>query len=344
MIAYFRNANISFFISGAILLSLTNFCKAQDSLSLKSSKTNERWEVKWLSQFPKADSKNQKRDTKQQIKDFVFGRKRQDLNRPVSSLVDKQNSMWILDQENNCVFQMINNQAKIPRFIEKKNKNFASLVGICSYKDNELLFTDSYSNKIFVVNSNKKDCRILNDSLKLNQITGIAYSPLTKEIWVIETGGHMLLVLNEKGEIIKKIGSRGSAKGEFNFPTHIWIDKKGNVYVVDAMNFRVQILNKEGAVISVFGTNGDATGYFACPKGIATDSYGHIFVADALFHAVQVFDIYGNFLYRFGSQGQEEGQFWMPSGIYIDEDDKIYVADSYNSRIQVFQLITGGKK
>ena len=239
---------------------------------------------------------------------------------------------------------MINNVGNGPRFIEKKNKNLASLVGICKFHDNEILFTDSYLNKIFLVDVQKKEFSVLNDSLKLNKVTGIAYCELTKQIWVLETDEHRIVILSEKGEIIKKIGSRGSTKGKFNYPTHIWIDKKGNAYVVDAMNFRVQVFNKEGEIISVFGSNGDATGYFASPKGIATDSYGHIYIADALFHVVQVFDIYGNFLYRFGSQGQDEGQFWMPSGIYIDENDKIYVADSYNSRVQIFQLITGGKK
>ncbi len=344
MIAHFRNIFKFFFISIAILFFYICKCQAQDTLNKKPLNTFESGEVKWLSQWPTIESKNQKKDKKQQIKDFILGKKKQDLVRPVSIILDNQNALWVLDQESKAVFQVINNVGNSPRFIEKKNKDLASLVGVCKFHNNEILFTDSYLNKIFLVDALKKEFSILNDTLKLNKVTGIAYCELTKQIWVLETDEHRIVILNEKGEIIKKIGTRGSTKGKFNYPTHIWIDKKGNAYVVDAMNFRVQVFNKEGEVISVFGSNGDATGYFASPKGIATDSYGHIYIADALFHVVQVFDIYGNFLYRFGSQGQGEGKFWMPSGLYIDENDKIYVADSYNSRIQIFQLITGGKK
>ncbi len=344
MIAYLRNIYLSLFILLLIIFLISSTSYAQDTLNIKSSKTLERAEIEWVSQWPASESKHQKKEIQQRIKDIVFGEKKQELSRPVSILAMNQNSFWVLDQENNSIFQFINGVGKIPHFIKKKNNSFLSLVGICMFRDNEMLVTDSYSNKIYRINSEKKECTILNDSLKLNKVTGIAYSAVNNEIWIVETGAHRIVVLNEKGEIIKKIGSRGTAKGEFNFPTHIWMDKKGNVYVVDAMNFRVQVLNKEGEVISVFGSNGDATGYFACPKGIATDSYGHIYVADALFNAVQIFDINGKFLYTFGSQGRNQGQFWMPSGIYIDENDKIYVADSYNSRVQVFQLITEDKK
>jgi len=341
MVVYFKNIRLLLSISLLSAFNFRNTCQAQDTTQIKPSDGLEKAEIKWVSQWPSAKSKQQDKEVKHQIKDFIIGKKKSGLVRPVAILAFNQNSFWILDQESNAIFQVTDDAGKIPRFIERKNDKYSSLVGICKYLDTEMLFTDSRANKIFVINPEKKECVILNDSLKLNKPTGIAYSALNKEIWVLETGAHRIVVLNEKGDIKKTIGSRGSAKGEFNFPTHIWIDKKGNAFVTDAMNFRIQVLNKDGIVTSVFGKSGDATGYFSSPKGVATDSYGNVYVADALFHVVQVFDVNGIFLYTFGSQGNEEGQFWMPSGIYIDESDKIYVADSYNSRIQIFQLITG---
>jgi DNA-binding beta-propeller fold protein YncE len=327
-----------------VSLIINTNCQSQDTTKLKITRSLEKGKIQYVSQWPTVVGGNQKITFKQKINDLIFGKKNLELKRPVAMVATNQNTYWILDQQNNAVFQVNKESASIPRFIEKKNFNFASLVGMCNYHKNEFLFTDSYLNKIFLIRVEKKECVVLNDSLKLNKPTGIAYAPLHNEVWVVETGEHRLVVLNEKGEVIKKIGSRGNGKGEFNFPTHIWIDKQGYIYVVDAMNFRVQVFNSEGAVISIFGSNGDATGYFASPKGIATDSYGHIYIADALFHVVQVFDINGRFLETFGSQGQDAGQFWMPSGIYIDERDKIYVSDTYNSRIQIFQLTAGDKK
>lgn len=337
-----RNTTFSCFSSLLITFLVIPTSPAQEIPQKKSSTSLEKAEIKWIGQWPSDESKLQeKKDSKKQVLNFIIGKKKIILKRPVSVLASNQHSFWILDQGNNAVFQVDGDVGKIPHFIDKKNDNYTSLVGICKFHDKEILFTDSRSNKIFLVNTEKKECKVLNDTLKLNKPTGIAYSLLNKEIWVIETGTHRIVVLNEKGEIKKTIGSRGNANGEFNFPTHIWIDKKGNAYVTDAMNFRIQVFNNKGDVVSVFGSSGDKPGYFSSPKGVATDSYGNIYVADAMFHVVQVFDINGNFLYTFGSQGFDKGQFWMPSGMYIDDNDKIYIADSYNSRIQIFQLITG---
>lgn len=341
MFVHFKNIRLHFFVSLLTLFLGVISCQAQDTAQIKKTNRLEKADIQWLSQWPSPDNKHAKKKINQHLKNLIFGKKKEELSRPVALLAISHNSFWILDQENNAVFQVINNIGKIPHFIDKKNNSFSSLVGICKFHQGEMLFTDSYSNKIFLVNSEKKECTVLNDSLKLDKPTGIAYSLVTNEIWVVETGTHCLVILNDKGEIIKRVGSRGTDKGEFNFPTHIWIDKKGNVYITDAMNFRVQVFNKNAEVISVFGSNGDASGYFASPKGIATDSHGHIYIVDALFHVIQIFDIDGNFLYAFGSQGRNKGEFWMPSGIFIDEKDLIYIADSYNSRIQIFQLITG---
>ncbi len=342
MIAHFRNMNYSFFISLVIIFLYNTTGHAQDTSHIQTSASTEQSEIQWMSQW--SFSENQNKALKYKIKDFIVGKKALKPSRPVSVIATDQNSFWFLDQGNNEVFQVSDRLATTHHFIDKKDYSFSSLVGICNFHKNEMLFTDSYLNKIFLVDTDKKELTVLNDSLKLNKPTGIAYSSISNEIWVLETGEHRIVILNDKGEIIKKIGSRGLAKGEFNFPTHIWIDKKGNAYVSDAMNFRVQVFNKDGAVLSVFGSNGNSTGYFSSIKGIATDSNGNIYVADALFNAVQIFDINGNFLYTFGTQGQGQGEFWMPSGIYIDDADKIYVADSYNSRIQVFQLLKDAKK
>ncbi|MCX6268382.1 MAG: 6-bladed beta-propeller, partial [Bacteroidetes bacterium] len=237
------------------------------------------------------------------------------------------------------IFQVQNDVGDIPHYLQKSDLKFSSLVGMCSNTFSEILFTDSFRKKVYRISPGKKKLQVLNDSLKLDQPTGIAYSELRGEIWVVETNAHRIAVLNGRGEIIKHIGSRGTKAGEFNYPTHIWIDKSGLVYVVDAMNFRIQVFNDSGEVVSVFGEPGDASGYFARPKGIATDSHGNIYLVDALFHVVQVFNIQGKFLYTLGRQGHGEGEFWMPSGIFIDKDNFVYIADSYNSRIQVLNKL-----
>ena len=331
-------------LATAFFLLINVSARSQDSLRLKNPVKYESGTIDFVSQWPSAEHKLHKKSFTHKLRDVLLGDNTPELNKPVSLVASDPNTFWVLDQKNNAVFRVEKGKEKIPHYLNKSKFHYNSLVGVCQYTDHKILFTDSYQNKIYILDPDSKKCSVLNDSLILEKPTGIAFSKITNEIWVTETGKHRLVVLNNKGEILRTIGNRGTSWGNFNFPTHLWIDNQGQVYVVDAMNFRIQVFNKEGLVISVFGSNGDATGYFASPKGIATDSFGHIYVADALFHAVQIFDIKGNFLYSFGSQGQDEGQFWMPSGVYIDEHDRIYVSDTYNSRVQIFHLITGGEK
>ncbi len=331
-------------LAAAFLLLINVSARSQDSIRPAGTPGYESGKIDYVSQWPTRELEQRRKSFTHKLKDILLGDNTPELNKPVSLVASDQNTFWVLDQKNNTIFHVEKGREKIPHFINKAKYHYNSLVGVCKYTDEKILFSDSYQNKIFVLDPKNKNCHVLNDSLVLEKPTGIAYSKTTHEIWVTETGKHRLVVLNNKGEILRTIGNRGTSWGNFNFPTHLWIDNQGQIYVVDAMNFRIQVLNKEGLVISVFGSNGDATGYFASPKGIATDSFGHIYVVDALFHAVQIFDIKGNFLYSFGSQGQDEGQFWMPSGIYIDAHDRIYVSDTYNSRVQIFHLITGGEK
>lgn len=325
-------------ISGLLLTTFLNFTIAQNTTFFESVSHDTNY-IQWVGQFPKNIDDTGKVRFSKKINELLFGKKSPELAKPISLIADSPESFWVLDQGKRSVLSVNKKVGDIPHFLNKKNIDFPSLVGICEISPGEILFTDSYLNKIFHLSTDRKELIALNDTIRFDKPTGIAYNKITKQIWVAETDAHRILVLNEKGEIIKKIGKRGNNPGEFNFPTFIWIDQFGIIYVVDAMNFRVQTFNKDGEFLSLFGEIGDATGYLSRPKGIATDSYGNIYIVDALFHVVQIFDKSGKFLYKFGGQGHENGQFWLPVGIYIDDKDYIYIADSYNSRIQIFKLI-----
>lgn len=298
--------------------------------------------VQWLKQYPPRGKHFMKR--KKGLKDFIYllaggnDFQQKELVKPIAIIAIDSNNLFLADQDNGILFRIKNGRTDIPKAFNKQKIFFPSIVGACTLPDDRILFTDSRLNKIICISKDKRSIKSLNDSLTLAQPTGIAYSSTQQQVWVVETIAHRIAVLDESGNRIKTIGKRGSGKGEFNFPTSIWIDGKGLVYVVDALNYRVQLFDEQGNYLNSFGSEGSASGYFARPKGIATDSYGNIYVADALFHVVQIFDRQGRFLLSFGSQGREDGQFWMPTGIYIDKSDVIYVADTYNARVQLFKL------
>jgi DNA-binding beta-propeller fold protein YncE len=331
----YRRVIVAFFC-----LNLVYTSYGQDSAAVTVEKSHPY--ISWVSQYPAHKEIAVKKNTAKRVYEFLVQKdKDKGLGRPVSIVGTSPGSFWVLDQGAETIVQVQKKKADIPRAIKKKENYFTSLVSMCPMENGDILFTDSRLNKVFLYGAEDKRLTILNDSMHFQQPTGIAYSKVANEIWVVETNAHRISILNKNGELIRRIGSRGDGEAQFNFPTSICIDKNGEAYVVDAMNFRVQIFDKDGKFVSMFGEAGDGTGSFARPKGIATDTYGNIYVADALFHAVQIFDKSGNFLYSFGKQGREQEEFWMPAGIYIDSKNYIYVADSYNSRIQIFQLING---
>ncbi len=319
-----------------LLVLAVTYSNAQNSEENAVNKESPSYSVNWVFRFP-----SEKHQKKGWLTRFLFGKKNTfQITKPVSIIALDSSTYTILDQGAGVIFSIKESKSDVLKAFKRSKLQFNSLVGVCKLPNQQLLFTDSRLNTIYEITKNKKQLLVFNKQINLQQPTGIAYSTTTNEVWVVETKAHRISVLTRDGKLVKTIGKRGIAKGEFNYPTAIWIDKRGNVYVVDAMNFRIQIFNLKGEVISVFGEAGNATGYFARPKGIATDSHHNIYITDALYHTVQVFDFSGNFLYKFGTQGRGNGEFWMPSGIYIDEKDYIYVADSYNASIQVFKLNT----
>ena len=300
--------------------------------------------VEWIGLWPSDSKQYHKRKFREHLNSLFLGNRSYELLHPVSIIAEDSNMFWMLDQGGRTLIRVTKQMGDIPHFITKSGMNFTSLVGICYGPDSTILFTDSQDTKIYSFKRINPGIEVFNKTVELSNPTGIAYQKTKHEIWVLETKEHRIAIFSEKGELIRKIGTRGTGPSEFNYPTHLWIDRNGIVYVNDALNFRIQILDAEGTFLSTFGKAGDATGYLARPKGIATDSHGNIYIVDALFHVVQVFNREGVFLYKFGSQGNSQDELWMPSGIFIDNQDRIYLADTYNSRIQFYKIIPTGTR
>jgi DNA-binding beta-propeller fold protein YncE len=212
-----------------------------------------------------------------------------------------------------------------------------SPIGIAGGRD-RIFVSDSSLRKIFVYDRRGRFLKTF-AAEQLVRPTGLAFDEKSRRLYVVDTGAHQIHVYRDDGTLEQSLGQRGAGKGEFNYPTHLWVDRDGSLLVVDSLNYRVQMFRADGSFAAAFGRQGDSSGEFASPKGVATDSRGHVYVVDALFDSVQIFDRNGELLLTFGERGTGKGQFWLPSGIFIDGNDRIYVADSYNQRIQVFEFL-----
>jgi len=140
----------------------------------------------------------------------------------------------------------------------------------------------------------------------------------------------------EIGQPKATFGSGGNGDGQFDSPTGIAINSKGNILICDNGNHRIQIFDSEGNFISSFGSLGDGNGQFHDPEEIVVNSKDQILVSDHNNHRIQIFDPEGHFLSTFGLKGTGNGEFENPYGIAVDTNDNIFVFDCHNHRIQAF--------
>lgn len=83
-----------------------------------------------------------------------------------------------------------------------------------------------------------------------------------------------ILKFNKDGKLIKSIGKKGTAPGEFDQPHALAMDSKGRLFVGDRGNNRIQILDQDGKFLQEWKQ-------FSRPSGIYIDKHDNIYVADS---------------------------------------------------------------
>ncbi len=220
-----------------------------------------------------------------------------------------------------------------------KDRRFSQPVGLAwDGHERNLYVSDSVDQRIHVFSDNGTQISLIGQG-ELTRPAGLAFDPTSRRLFVADTGAHQVVVFAADGHVIKRLGGRGIALGQFNFPTNVALDHHGRLYVSDSLNFRVQQFDADLSPLRQFGKKGDLPGYFSQPKGIATDSRDHLYVVDANFETVQIFNPDGRLLLDFGHEGRGPGEFWLPAGIFIDRADRVWLADTYNRRVQVFDFL-----
>ena len=265
--------------------------------------------------------------------------------KPYGIAVAPDGRVYVADTAARRVF-VFDPDAKSVAFVgESGTGKLTKPVGVALDGEGKVFVADATLNRVFGYAPDGSVAVAIGREGELKSPSGLATDRPRKRVYVADSTKHQVYCYStEDGAHIRTIGERGGEPGQFNFPTNLFVDGRGQLYVADTMNFRVQIFDADGAFVREFGTLGDAPGTFNRPKGVAVDSEGHIYVADGAFNNFQIFDADGRLLLFVGTGGRESGEFFLPTGLYIDARDRIYVADQGNSRVQVFEYVrTTGK-
>jgi DNA-binding beta-propeller fold protein YncE len=260
--------------------------------------------------------------------------------KPLNVYIDHNDTLYMTDTGSGQVLIFDVKAKKAVPLTTYGRSVFVKPVGVVVDDEGTIYVSDSQIDKIFLFDVDRKFVKAYGMNGEFKQPAGLALDNKRKRLYVVDTHQHKVLVLDkDTGKEIMTIGVRGNRAGQFNFPSYVTLNPKGNVFVVDTMNGRVQEFDPKGRFVRMWGKLGDAPGMFARPKGIGMDSEGHVYVVDAAFNNIQIFSEEGEILMAFGEYGIGRGEQILPAGLAIDSEDRIYVIDQWNQRINVYEFM-----
>ena len=106
---------------------------------------------------------------------------------------------------------------------------------------------------------------------------------------VADMGHECISIFTLDGNYVGNYDTKGTTKGQLNYPCGIAINIYGYIFVTEYYNGHILIFDKEGTFIHSFGSNGSGLGQFSLPHGIAISPTGDIYVCDAGNNRIQIF-------------------------------------------------------
>jgi len=141
-------------------------------------------------------------------------------------------------------------------------------------------------------------------------------------LYVSETRGGRVSVLDKNGNWLGYIGARGIGKGQLIGPQNLAVDEDGYLYVVDYGLRRISKFDPDGAFILSFAEKSSVFPGMLSPTGIAAGG-GKIYAADNISKAIYMFDTNGSYLGRLAVQGLKS-----PESMRFLSSDRLLVADA----------------
>jgi hypothetical protein len=186
----------------------------------------------------------------------------------------------------------------------------------------------------------QKEIHLSTNSLRIAYLWALAAGE-DGRLYFLDARGCQLIVFDNDGRFISRIGSRGQGPGEFMVPRSVYIDGSSRIYVLDSRTRRINSYDSDGKFLHSFLlTNSHG------PGNIVIDSHANLFLGGLSVTKssaergdwLQKYDSEGHFIRSFFKD--ISGKNWVfrmnPNFLFDIYEDKIYSMqiDSYD--IQVF--------
>ncbi|MFD2572722.1 T9SS type A sorting domain-containing protein [Spirosoma soli] len=151
------------------------------------------------------------------------------------------------------------------------------------------------------------------------------------------------------GTVVAGGNDYGSEFNQLAYPTGVFVDTLGAIYVADRDNHRIMKFpsnsskNTAGTIVAGYNGQGPGLNQLDTPSGVFVDKFGAIYVADLNNHRIMKFPsgssrATSGIIVAGFTKSPGTGQVYLhyPTSVFVDDSKAVYVADSYNNRIIKF--------
>jgi DNA-binding beta-propeller fold protein YncE len=154
-------------------------------------------------------------------------------------------------------------------------------------------------------------------------------------IWITDTGSHIVLKLDPDGHVLMVLGRKNTAAEAdylFNKPADVAFGRDGEFLVANGYgNSRIMKFDRYGKLLKQWGSFGKEPGQFQLPHSIVMDKESRLYVADREGGRIQVFDYDGKFLKEWDGIG-------YPYGLFMTPDEHLWMSDGALDPVVEFDL------
>ncbi|XP_077992376.1 E3 ubiquitin-protein ligase TRIM45-like [Glandiceps talaboti] len=187
--------------------------------------------------------------------------------------------LQVCDRDNHR-FQTFTTEGQPNTIIKLSNISYTvSPVYSVQAESGDIFTTDRGNNQVIVHDENGHVMRCFGEGV-LEDPYGIAISPRSGMVYVVDYSGHCIHIYNQDGNLYKTFGTQGQGQGQLYHPFDIKIVQDGKVFVTDCWNNRIQVFNSDGQYLYSFGSHGSGDGQMNYPTGLALDSASNVYVCD----------------------------------------------------------------
>lgn len=203
---------------------------------------------------------------------------------------NKDKFLYVVDRDGNRIQVFNKNGTFLFKFGEKGNGNGQFLVpyGIDVDIKGNVWIADRFNHRIqefdsqgnFILKFGNEKELPSNASSKFDNPRHVEVDKSLKYVYVADSKNNRIQQFDTNGNFLKVIGKYGNSSGEFNLPTTIEEDSKGNFFVNERGNERIQKFDSNWNPILMWGSKGTGNYQFCHMEHIALDKFDNVYVTD----------------------------------------------------------------